>query len=247
MAWTVKLASYEGPLDLLLDLLAKHQLDIAEVAVAQVTAQYLAYLESLPQEDLDLYSEFLVMGARLVALKARLLLPPEKGQEEAMAAEEPDDYGPTLVECLARYKRFKEAAQVLEELAERRSRYWDRGPDAEAYRLVAAQIDPLAGIAIQDLQRVFKEVVLRRAAVPQVSPPRQEVSFEELYGLIRRRLSRQGSFALQEVFCDLRGLVYGLLALLIMSHQGEVRLEQHELWGPIYVYARALAQGGAVG
>lgn len=246
MAWTVKLASYEGPLDLLLDLLAKQQLDIAEVAVAQVTAQYLAYLESLPEEDLDLYSEFLVMGARLLALKARLLLPAERGQEEAAAAvlEEP---GPTLVECLARYKRFKEAAQALEELAERRARYWDRGPDAEAYRLAVAQMDPLAGIGLADLQRVFAAVALRRPTLPQVSPPRQEVSLEELCGRIRRQLARQGSFALQELFVDLRSLIYGLLAVLILSHQGEVRLEQPEPWGLIFVHARALSRHGAVG
>lgn len=246
MAWTVKLANYEGPLDLLLELLAGQQLDIAEVAVAQVTAQYLSYLESLPEEDLDLYTEFLVMGARLLALKARLLLPADKEpeKEEACAAEEAE---PDLVACLARYKRFREAARALEELAESRSRYWDRGPDAEAYRLAASCSDPLAGVSLEDLRRVFLEVALRRAGAAQPQLPRREISLAEFCGRLREYLARGGGFALQEMFTELGRLVRGLLAVLILAHRGEVRLEQPEPWGPIYVFPKNLSGGEAVG
>lgn len=253
MAYTVRLAGYEGPLDLLLELLAKQELDIAAVAVAQVTAQYLAYLEGLPQEDLELYSEFLVLGATLLALKARLLLPGEKAGPEEPAAATTEDLGASLVERLVQYKRFREAAEALEALAARRARYWDRGPDVAAYRLALEQVDPLAGITLEDLKRALAEVRQREESVPRVSPPRPEVDLASFYRLIRRRLLAQRRVSLADLFAPYlersRELVFGLLALLILSYRGEVGLEQAELWGPIYVYARALSaeEGGEQG
>lgn len=245
MTYTVKLASYEGPLDLLLDLLAREELDVAEVAVAQVAEQYLRYLESLSQEDLELYSEFLVIGSTMLALKARLLLPRKKPATVEDGPEESDLPVQSLVERLAVYKRFKEAAAALEQLENRRAGYWDRDRETELFRGLTDSIDPLEGVTRQALEKAFRAAVRRTGELKEVQEiclPMPEISLPELFVRIRERVLLAGRLTLLQLLPvdgnNWRMMVLNLLALLILCERGEVGLEQEELWGPIYVTSR---------
>jgi segregation and condensation protein A len=240
MEWTVRVPGYEGPLEVLLELLANNQMDISQVTVAQITDEYLAYLEALPQEDLELYTEFLVIAARLLALKARLLLPseisPPSTERDEPAAEEASD----LVERLSRYQRFRSAAAELEERECRRLAYWDRGVDPEVYRWAVEGINPLAGVSLATFAEVAREILVKpvREASPENWTPGERVNLEELRRLIRNLLDLRRRVVLQQLFFTPRRLIWGLLLVLIMAQQGEVGLEQPELWGDIFVYAR---------
>lgn len=111
MGYVVKLEVYQGPFDLLLDLIAKNEVDIWDIPIATIAEQYLEYLYSLQEKDLAIAGEFLVMAATLIRLKSRLLLPQEPVEEDGDA--EPEDPRRELVEQLLRYKFFKEAAEFL--------------------------------------------------------------------------------------------------------------------------------------
>ncbi|MCR4420472.1 MAG: ScpA family protein [Clostridia bacterium] len=241
MSWKVRLAGFEGSLEDLLRLVSERRLPAAEVAVAEVTGQGLGYLRSLAREDLELWSQFLVTLATLVALKARLLLPAPPPERSAEASAEPDPSVPArvLAERLATFRRFQKAAEMLAVREERRLACVGRGPDVEAYRQAMADRDPLEGIDLWELARVWGRVTgyLREAAA-SVSPPRKEIDLPVLFRRLRRELRRRSPVTLQELFVEVRELVFGLLALLILNQRGEVHLEQPQLWGPIYVYPR---------
>ncbi|MEG1416549.1 MAG: segregation/condensation protein A [Clostridium sp.] len=113
MAINVKIDAFEGPLDLLLHLIKKTEVDIYDIPIADITDQYLEYLKKMEEMDLDITSEFLVMAATLVEIKSKMLLPKKKVEEEAM-----EDPRLELVEKLLEYKKYKEFAESLKVIEE---------------------------------------------------------------------------------------------------------------------------------
>ena len=129
MSYKVKLEVFEGPLDLLLYLIKKEEIDIYDIPIAKITDQYLEYLELMQLLDLNIAGEFLVMAATLMHIKSRLLLPPEvtEGEEQ-----EESDPRAELVRRLLEYKKFKEAAQELQHMESTQKHFFSRvGPGAE--------------------------------------------------------------------------------------------------------------------
>lgn len=125
MTYKVKLEVFEGPLDLLLYLIKKEEIDIYDIPIAKITDQYLEYLELMQLLDLNIAGEFLVMAATLMHIKSRLLLPPEQLEGET----EEEDPRAELVRRLLEYKKFKEAAQELQQMASTQKRFFARvGP-----------------------------------------------------------------------------------------------------------------------
>ena len=124
MDYVVKLEAYEGPFDLLLDLIEQNEVDILDIPIAVITEQYLEYIHTLQEQDLAIGGEFLVMAATLIRIKAKMLLPPEE-----VEAEEPEEEDPRerLVEQLLRYKAYKEAAARLTERYHGALGYYTRG------------------------------------------------------------------------------------------------------------------------
>ena len=123
--YPVRLANFEGPLDLLLHLIRKHEIDVYDIPIALVADQYQAYLDMMQELDLDVAGEFLVMAATLIHIKSRMLVPRievDGGQEE------PEDPRDALVRRLVEHQKFKAAAELLHERAEVRSAQWIR-PD----------------------------------------------------------------------------------------------------------------------
>jgi len=123
MSYKVKLEVFEGPLDLLLYLIKKNEIDIYDIPIAEITEQYLEYLELMRMLDLDIAGEFLVMAATLIHIKSKMLLPPEEA--ELLPVEE-DDPREELVRRLLEYKKFKEVAGILQDLEGQRKKMFTR-------------------------------------------------------------------------------------------------------------------------
>ena len=135
--YPVKLDNFEGPLDLLLHLIRKHEIDIYDIPIALVTEQYLAYLDLMQELDLDVAGEFLVMAATLIHIKSRMLVPRIETQEEAEELEDPRD---ALVQRLLEHQQFKAAAELLHERETVRSAQWTR-PDGRVADLADEPIE----------------------------------------------------------------------------------------------------------
>lgn len=135
LPYSVKIEAFEGPLDLLLHLINRYEIDIYDIPVAQITEQYMAYIHAMQELELDIASEYLVMAATLLAIKSKMLLPaPEEEDDGDMEFDEVDDPREELMQRLLEYKKFKEAARELKRREEERALLFTKPPsDLSAY------------------------------------------------------------------------------------------------------------------
>lgn len=237
MAYTVRLKAFEGPLDLLLHLIEKEQLDIQDIPIASITAQYLEYLDTLRELDLEVTSEFLVMAATLLAIKARTLLP--KPALDEKLSEEESDPRQELVQRLLEYKRFKEAALFLKERQQVHGKIYTKENNIEMYQALFCPPKPLAGVDIFTLIDALQQV-LKRAA--QVKPPvvrAAEISVEDKMAEVLRCLvlhpkgmTFQSVFAQKACKAEIAVTFFAILELL---HQGKVELIQQQQFAEIVI------------
>ncbi len=231
----VHLANFEGPLDLLLHLIRREEMNIYDIPIARITEQYLAAIQDLADLDLDRASEFLVMAATLLRIKSRMLLPrpprPEVDEEGPEAEEE--DPREALVRQLVAYSRFKEAAEMLREREREMFRVYTRGLFVEE----PGGPPPLEGIDLADLVRAFQEVLKEEWNWREV--PRAEIPLREKIREIRFRVARSpGGVRFHDLFsggCSRLEVVVTFLALLELMRQRHVRVVQRELFGEILV------------
>ena len=171
MSYKVKLEVFEGPLDLLLYLIKKSEIDIYDIPIASITEQYIEYLELMRMLDLNIAGEFLVMAATLIHIKSRMLLPPE---EQEILPEEEEDPREELVRRLLEYKRFKEAAGILQDLEGQRKQMFTRTSaietepnekffEASLFDLISALTRVLKDVP----KEVFQEIVKDEFTVEQ--------------------------------------------------------------------------------
>ncbi|WP_051688152.1 segregation and condensation protein A [Desulfofalx alkaliphila] len=230
MAYTVRLDAFEGPLDLLLHLIEKDQLDIQDIPIASITAQYFEYLETMKQMDLEVTSEFLVMASTLLAIKTHTLLPkPELISENA---EEEPDPRQQLVQRLLEYKQYKEAAMCLKERQQVQGRVFTRPNSLEMYQHLIRPPEPLAGIDFNELLKAL-QAVLERAV--KVIPPKvraEEIKIQDKIGHILRRLVLypkgmpfRAAFSKNASRAE---IIVTFLALLELLRMGQVELEQKD-------------------
>src|SRR5437762_11647750 len=167
----ISLPLYEGPLDLLLDLIRREKLDIYDIPIAKITEQYLAYLHLMEELNVDLASEFLVIAAQLIYIKSRMLLPPDPD----MSPEEEDPRA-ELIRRLLEYEKFKNAAQMLyqRELVENAS--WN---NAGAVPFAEEEMEPQITVGLFDLLQAFRDIVERARQRPQMQVDREEFSIEQ--------------------------------------------------------------------
>jgi segregation and condensation protein A len=171
--YELRLPVFEGPLDLLLQLIEKEELDITSLSLVQVTDQYLTHLRSLEDIDADALAEFIAIGAKLLFLKSRALLPraPEAEEEEPTA----EEVGEELARLLREYKRFKEAAGSLREMDERG---WHAYP-----RLAAPPEVPLPSglerVTLRRLVKILQEALKRQPAEPEGAIEREEITVQQ--------------------------------------------------------------------
>ncbi|MBR6023257.1 MAG: segregation/condensation protein A [Kiritimatiellae bacterium] len=234
--YRVKTGVFEGPLDLLLYLVKKDELDIGDIPIESVASQYIAYLETMRRLDLDVAGEFLVMAATLMWIKSRALLPEDSRGEDD---EEEEDPRWELVRQLVEYKKFKDTARALEGLEERRDGVFAReGADPE---LGAAEPEwALKDVGLFDLVRAFGDALKRAgdAAPGEIFAERWTVA-EKLADL-GERVGREGRLRLSSLLASMTSrqeIVCVFLALLELVRLGRARAVQAEPHGEIEVYA----------
>ena len=240
-AYPVRLERFEGPLDLLLHLIKKHELNIYDIPIALITKQYLDYLDLMQELDLDIAGDFLVMAATLIHIKSRTLLPrPDPTQEDP--EEDPRE---ALVRRLLEHQKFKAAAELLHDREIQRSAQWTR-PDQRMADVVGEPPEPEVEVDLFSLMAAFRQVLERARNRPQSYLPAEHISIESRIELLMARLSEGEAFGFEELFADVQtkpGIVVTFLALLEMIRLKLVRVFQQGSFGPIRVYKREKLQG----
>ena len=237
----VRLERFEGPLDLLLHLIKKHEVNIYDIPIALITKQYLDYLDLLQELDLDIAGDFLVMAATLIHIKSRTLLPrPDPTQEDP--EEDPRE---ALVRRLLEHQKFKAAAGLLHDREIERSAQWAR-PDQALVDVVGEPPEPEVEVDLFSLMAAFRQVLERARNRPQSYLPAEHISIESRIELLMARLAEGEAFGFEELFADVQtkpGIVVTFLALLEMIRLKLVRVFQQGGFGPIRVYKREKLQG----
>jgi segregation and condensation protein A len=238
--YRIKLPVFEGPLDLLLFLIKKNEIDIYDIPIVSVTRQYIEVLHSLKQLDLDIAGEFFVMAATLMEIKSRMLLPRGQAAIDPNATEEEMDPRWELVHQLLQYKKFKEAATKLDQLAVFQRDLLAR----HVSELSVSESDrPLKSVDRIELWNAFN-IVLRRLAeklvVGQIQDEQITVSdkMEEILGFIQTRKT----FVFTDLFGDqqitVRLLVATFIAVLELTRLGKLRVRQNDAFTDIECSAR---------
>ena len=231
-ALEVILEAFEGPLDLLLYLIRRQNLDILDIDVAEITKQYLGYIELMASIQLELAAEYLVMAAMLAEIKSRMLLPRQKTEDE-----DEEDPRAELIKRLQEYERFKQAAEDIDELprmgrdihratAEAPDRDQQRPhPDVDIRELVTALADVLKRSEMFESHQVEREKLSTRERMSQVMEnlrDKQFVPFVALFTLEEGRL----------------GVVVTFLAVMELIKESLIEIVQSESFGPIHVKAK---------
>lgn len=217
--YRVHLDVFAGPLDLLLYLVRKEELDIYDIPIARITEQYLEHIEMLKVLDMDVAAEFLVMAATLLEIKSAMLLP--KTETEEASESSPDDPRSTLIRQLLEYKRYKDAANLLEEAAEQRRLRYTR-PDSVLSSLdhsTQPQID-LEQVSVWTLLEAFDRILKATGYVGTYDRIRDDTPIDLYQIEILHRLQTEGPMPLESIFegrphrLVLIGLFLGLLELI---------------------------------
>ncbi len=239
-AYQLNLPTFEGPFDLLLHLIRENQVDIYDIPIAEITGQYLAYLQNMEALDLEIASSFIVMAATLLAIKAKMLLPPTETGEEG---EEIEDAREELVHDLLEYMRFKDLAANLENLREHSRLQFARPNMEELYLNLFADENPLKGKTIEDLQNAFLKVWADLENKEEVlSIIREQITIPEQIDKIKQALqAKPKGLALATILADCKSKmewVISFLALLEMIKNRQVMVSQAAEFADIYLYAK---------
>ena len=238
-AFAVRLDQFEGPLDLLLHLIRKNEVNIHDIPIALITQQYLDAIGLMQELNLDIAGDYLVMAATLIHIKSRTLLPrPETAAGVEGEEEDPRD---GLVRRLLEHQKFRAAAELLHEREQVRSAQWQR-PDERIADLAGDGYEPEIEVDLFSLLSAFQAVVDRARHRPTMILPAEQLSVEARIEQLLARLSETQACGFEELFADAHeraGLIVTFLALLEMIRLQLVRVFQSGGFGPIRVYKRA--------
>lgn len=227
----LQLEIFEGPLDLLLHLIKKEEIDIYDIPIARITDQYLEYLANLRGLNLDIEGEFLFMAATLIHIKSRMLLP-RPPEDSGLDEDDPRD---ELVRQLLEYQRFKAVGQFLAERAQLRQASWPRGQIGWDY---VEEVPPVPeDLTIYQLATAFFEI-LKEERVPAVEMTPIMFTVEDKLVEIRLLLDERGGFDFTDYFRSLghrQEMIVAFLALLELMRQAIARVFQDGLFGRIRV------------
>lgn len=228
----VKLGVYEGPLDLLLDLIRKQRINIYDIPIAKITRQYLDYLHLMEELNVDVAGEFVFMAATLIYIKSRTLLPPDP----TGSPEEEEDPRAELVHRLLEHEQFKNAAEMLNSKRVLEDAMWSQPGIGE---FAEAEDEPGLAVSVFDLISVFREILERAKKRPQLQIRREEVTVAQMVNHVKEVLRAScGPVALQDLIGDFvwrQALIALFLALLEMVRIRAVMLRQKDLFSPISI------------
>lgn len=227
-------AVYDGPLDLLLDLIRKQDIDIYDIPIAKITAQFLGYVEHLKETDVDVAGDFIYTAALLIHIKSKMLLP----RSPAETAEgEADDPRRELVERLLEHERFKNAAQMLHAKQQIEEATWTN-PGIQEFR-DAEGTEPEIAADTMDLVRVFKEILNRAKNRPILEVEEDTATVGQMIDFIRRRLVMEDKpIALSKLLASTKSrgsLIAMFLALLELVRLQAILLRQDRNFSEIFV------------
>src|SRR5580693_3602182 len=227
--YRINLPVYEGPLDLLLDLIRKQEMDIHNIPIAKVTEQYLDYLHQIEKLDIDVSADFIYMAASLIHIKSKMLLPPDP-----LAGPEEQDPRDELVHRLLEHEKFKNAAQLLYQKQQVEDHVWSH-PDKSLYGTDETQGELV--VSLVDLVKTFQQVLERKKEVPKFELRHDSVSIAQMMDRLRVRLiSTDDPVSLTEFFekCESKNaMIVALLAVLEMERMQAVELVQSKLFDDI--------------
>jgi len=238
-AYKVKLESFEGPLDLLLYLIRKNEVNIYDIPIKLITEQYLAYIGLMQELNLDVAGEFLVMAATLIHMKSRTLLPrPDPTQDDAIE----EDPREALVRRLLEHEKYKAAAELLHERETLRSAQFMR-PDASVAEAAGDDYEPELEVDLFSLLAAFRGVLERANRRPHMVLPPEQISIESRIQQLLGRLSETDACGFEELFEDGDGsrafMIVTFLSVLEMIRLKLIRVFQAGSFGEIRVYKRA--------
>lgn len=244
MDLTVKLQVFEGPLDLLLHLLEKNKVNIYDIPIVEVTNQYMAYINEMQRQDLNVVSEFLVMAATLLDIKSRMLLPKEEAEEEK------EDPRAELVQKLLEYKMYKCMSYELKDRQIDAAKALFKAPTVpEEVRKYEEPVDLqelLSGLTLKKLNAIFHSVIKRQE--DKIDPirsrfgkiEREEVSLEERMGYLEQYALAHSRFsfrALLEAQSTKMEVIVLFLSVLELMKMGKIHISQEHIFDDIVIYA----------
>jgi segregation and condensation protein A len=225
---------YDGPLDLLLDLIRKQDIDIYDIPIGKITAQFLAYVEGLKQTEVDAAADFIYVASLLIHIKSRMLLPRAPADTGDGEQEDPRR---ELVERLLEHERFKNAAQMLLQKQQIEAATWTN-PAIRQFRLEEGEEQEIAADTV-DLVRVFREILERARQRPVLDVNEDAVTVSQMLDFVRRRLiMEERPISLSSLLKNTRSeraLICMFLALLEMVRLQAILLRQDSNFGEVYI------------
>jgi segregation and condensation protein A len=230
--YKINLPLYEGPLDLLLDLIKKQEMSIHDIQIAKITSQYLDYLHKLEELNVDVSADFIYMAATLIYIKSKMLLPPDPlASPEEQAADPRAD----LVQRLVEHEKFKNAAQLLYQKQQVEENVWSK-PDKSLYQDEGTEGDLV--VSLVDLVRVFQQVLERRKEVSRIELRHEQFTVAQMMAQLRAQIlaSDDNTVNLIRFFeaCPSRhAMIVAFLAVLEMVKMQAVAMVQEKQFGEI--------------
>ncbi len=248
--YKIQLPMYEGPLDLLLDLIRKQEIDIHNIPIAKITKQYLDYLHQLERLDIDVSSDFLYMAATLIYIKSKMLLPPDP----LAGPEEQQDPRAELVHRLLEHEKFKNAAQLLYQKQHVEDHVWSH-PDRSLYE--GEETEGEMAVTLVDLIGVFQKVLERRREIVRIDLEHEAVTIAQMIEQLRKQLlvseEPVSLIAFFECCATRRAMIVAFLAVLEMVRMqavllvqeaafGDIRMRKHKLFDLVFSGEDAMAK-----
>ena len=231
----VQLEHYEGPLDLLLDLIRRQQINIYDIPIAKITQQYLSYVQKAAELDIELSAEFVYMAATLIHIKSKMLLPRDPELDKIDPQEDPRK---ELVDRLLEYERFKSAAAMLQEKRMIEEAIWS---NPQIQNFIGDDDAPSLAVTLFDLVKTFEQVLERAKSRPMYEVNKEDVSIPDMIRYLQntlRALPKNETVAIVPLFeqqRSRRAMICLFLAILEMVKQQAIRLTQKENFGEIHV------------
>ena len=229
-ALEVFLEAFEGPLDLLLYLIKKQNIDILDIPLTRITEQYMSYIDLMETLQLELAGEYLLMAAMLAEIKSRMLLPRHTEEDEE------DDPKAELIRRLQEYERYKQAAEKIDELPR-----YERDLFATVAEFPGRKINQVPPeVSMDSILRVFTEVLQRVDMFSHLMVKREALSVRERMGIVLEKVNPDSFTDFKELFSldeGRGGVIVSLLAILHLVKDSLIQLVQNETNGPIYVKA----------
>ena len=232
--YKVQIPLYEGPLDLLLDLIKKQEMSIHDIQISKITSQYLDYLHQLEELNVDVSAEFIYMAATLIYIKSKMLLPPDP-----LASPEDLNADPRaeLVQRLVEHEKFKNAAQLLYQKQQIEEHVWSK-PDKSLYQDEGTEGDLV--VSLVDLVKVFQQVLERRKEVSRIELQHEQFTVAQMIAQLRGQIlaSDSNAVSLIQFFeaCPSRhAMIVAFLAVLEMVKLQAIAMVQEKMFGEIFL------------